>query len=85
MDPQQYPQQLGRESAQPGATKRDDKGETRALSNRPKLSNETGVCDSARDNAASCGNGAEGARTLNPQLAKLVLSQLSYRPSSVVL
>ncbi len=26
-------------------------------------------------------SGAEGARTLDPKLAKLVLSQLSYRPS----
>ena len=79
-DPQQYPQQLQRETARPSATKRDDKGETRALSSRRNASNETAVRNSAQDNAASCSNGADRDRTGNPQLAKLVLSQLSYRP-----
>ena len=77
-DPQQYPQQLGRETAQPGATERDDDDRTGGASGGHNRSNQTGVRNAAQYNAPSCAKAGEGTRTLDIQLGKLTLYQLSY-------
>ena len=77
-DPPQIPQQLVHETVQPGATPSE---QARIINDCPEDSSHfeyAGLSDATQLDAASGEKAGEGTRTLNIQLGRLTLYQLSY-------
>ncbi len=70
-DPQQYPQQSGREVAQSGATRCDEPSKKPPSGGGRKSGGERTLRDRVRPNAALRNKAGEGARTLDIQLGRL--------------
>ena len=72
-DPQQYPQQLGRESTQRHTTPCEDRTESRSSDGLPKCLLITDKCDERRRDAMRYENESDGNRTRNLRIDSPVL------------
>ncbi len=70
-DPQQYPQQWGRERARSGAKVCDDECDAAAIDDGDNPIHNTTLCDKTRDHATMCGHAAGVTQLVECQPSKL--------------